>query len=231
MDPRPSQDALGLPYDADYADVSAASQLYQSKVSQIDAADLDTLMNDRYRQAGTICLSKEEYFSSPHGQANAHVGLYEVHHISNEKQKPGWWSSPILKEGQTGPGASRPLFGLKILDLTRIIAAPAISRELAELGASVLRITSPNVTDISMLNMDMGWGKWNASLDLKLEKDRDTLRDLILESDVVIDGYRPGVMEKWGFGKEDILKLFEGKDRGIIYAHENCYVSGSGFQC
>lgn len=198
----------------------AASDIYQSKVLQIDAADLDSLMNDRHRQAGTICWSKEEYLSSPHGKANAHVGLYEIHHIPNPKQAPSWWTS---QDGQTSPG--RPLFGLKVLDLTRILAAPTVSRELAELGASVLRITSSDVTDMSALHADLNWGKWNANLDFKNEKDRETLKTLIIESDVVLDGYRPGVMEKWGFGKADILKLFEDRDRGVIYAHENCYVT------
>jgi crotonobetainyl-CoA:carnitine CoA-transferase CaiB-like acyl-CoA transferase len=116
---------------------------------------------------------------------------------------------------------------MKVLDLTRIIAGPAISRELAELGASVMRITAPHQPDISALHVDLNWGKWNASLDLRDEGDRDKLRALILQSDVVLDGYRPGVMEKWGFGKDDILSLFEGRERGIIYARENCYVCGS----
>jgi crotonobetainyl-CoA:carnitine CoA-transferase CaiB-like acyl-CoA transferase len=113
--------------------------------------------------------------------------------------------------------------GLKVLDLTRIIASPTITRELAELGASVLRITSPNVPDMTALLADLGWGKWNAHLDLTCLPDRERLRALILESDVVVDGYRPGVMEKWGFGKEEILKMFEGKKRGVIYVRENCY--------
>ena len=38
-----------------------------------------------------------------------------------------------------------------------------------------------------------------------------------------MDGYRPGVMEKWGFGKDDILKMFKGKKRGVVYVRENCY--------
>jgi len=195
-----------------------ACKIYQDRIAQLTALDLDILMNDTHRHAGTICWSKEEYANSEHGKANAHVGLFEVHNIPNPKQVPTWWT-PI--PGKTDP--SRPLFGLKVIDLTRIIASPAITRELAELGASVMRITSPNVTDMTVLNADLGWGKWNAHLDLKKEEDRATLRKLIEESDVVVDGYRPGVMEKWGFGKDDILGFFKDKERGIIYARENCY--------
>jgi len=218
MNPRICQDALNIPRGLDVSDIATAGKIYEERVSQFNSGDIEALMNDRYRQAGTTCLSTEEYKASPHGRANAHVGLYEIHHINNDRQKPSWWK-PV--EGLTN--ASRPLFGLKVIDLTRIIASPTIGRELAELGASVLRITSPNVTDMSSLNLDLGWGKWNAHLDLTKEADRLQLKTLIEESDVVIDGYRPGVMKKWGFGKEDILKMFEDKEKGIIYAHENCY--------
>ncbi|KAJ8085869.1 hypothetical protein PM082_004688 [Marasmius tenuissimus] len=217
LNPKPSQTALGIPEKYQPAPGETSHSIYEQKVAQHDAEHLDTLMNDEYRQAGTICQSVDEYLTSEHGKANAHVGLYELHHVPNPSQKPSWWEPP------SAPDPSRPLFGLKIIDLSRIIAAPTIGRELAELGASVLRITSPNVVDFEGLNFDLGWGKWSAHLDFKNEADREKMKELITEADVVIDGYRPGVMKKWGFGKEDILKMTEGREKGIIYAHENCY--------
>ncbi|TFK34340.1 CoA-transferase family III domain-containing protein [Crucibulum laeve] len=218
MNHRPTQEALRVERDDEAKDIPSASRKYQERVSEWDALALDELINEKYRQAGTVCLTIEEYFASSHGKANAHVGLFEVHHIVNEKQKAGWWT-PV--EGKTTP--SRPLFGLKVLEFTRAVASPIMGKELAEYGASVLRITSPKVADITVLNVEMGWGKWNAHLELTKEEDRDQLRALIQESDVVIDGYRPGAMEKWGFGKDDILALFENKDRGIVYARLNSY--------
>ncbi|KAF8886798.1 CoA-transferase family III domain-containing protein [Infundibulicybe gibba] len=218
MNARVSQEALGIPFQMQISSNPAASEVYQVQVAKLDSQEIDSLINERYRQAGTVCLSADEYKSSPHGRANAHVGLFEVHHIPNTKQAPYWWRPPARDSGP-----SRPLFGLKVLDLTRIIASPTITRELAEMGASVLRITSPNITDISRLNLDLGWGKWNAHLDLTRAEDRDVLRGLVAQADVVVDGYRPGVMEKWGFGRNDILAMFEGRDHGIVYVHENCY--------
>ncbi|TFK32685.1 CoA-transferase family III domain-containing protein [Crucibulum laeve] len=218
LNPRICQDALQVSRDDEAADIRAGSRNYQEKLLQYDSAEVEGLLNDQYRQAGTTCWSTDEYRSSAHGKANAHVGLYELHYVPNEKQKATWWHSI---EGKTSP--TRPLFGLKVIDLTRIIASPAIGRELAEMGASVMRITSPNITDLVVLNFDLGWGKWNAHLDLTKEEDRRTLRGLIEEADVVIDGYRPGVMQKWGFGKDDVLGFFKDKERGVIYAHENCY--------
>ena len=109
------------------------------------------------------------------------------------------------------------------MDLTRIIAAPAITRGLAELGASVLRVTSPHHADFHGLHPDLNWGKWNAHLDLNSLQDRDALRTLILDADVVVNGYRPGVLAKHGFGKDEILKLVSTRERGIIYTSVNTY--------
>ncbi|KAL0058515.1 hypothetical protein AAF712_014809 [Marasmius tenuissimus] len=219
LNPRSSQSALGIPENHIPAPVESPSTIYEQKVSQIDAKTLDELINDQYRQVGTICQSVDEYLSSEQGKANAHVGLYELHHIPHSSQPPAWWDSP--SHGTVD--SSRPLRGLKVLDLLRIIAAPTISRELAELGASVMRITSPNVPDLEATNFDLGWGKWSAHLDLTDPEARDRLKVLIYESDVVIDGYRPGVMEKWGFGKDDIIRMTKHRAKGIIHVRVNCY--------
>ncbi|KAF8151903.1 CoA-transferase family III domain-containing protein [Pholiota molesta] len=218
MNPAISQQALGLDPASEVPTWEEACAVHQEKVVQHTAAELDTLLNEVHRQAATVCWSAQEYKESEHGRANAHVGLFEVHHVPNPKQAPDWWT-PV--DGHTSP--ARPLFGLKVLDLTRIIAAPALTRDLAELGASVLRVTSPNVPDMTHFLADTGWGKWNAHLDLTKAEDRARLRELVEESDVVVDGYRPGVMEKWGFGKDDILDMFKDKEKGVIYARVNCY--------
>ncbi|KAH6906120.1 CAIB/BAIF family enzyme [Coprinopsis sp. MPI-PUGE-AT-0042] len=212
-----SQQAIGATEEEEYAPFDEGRKAYQRRTEQWNASELDHHINEKHRQAGTICLTREEYLASEHGKANAHVGLYELHHVPNPNQLPGWWRAP------ESSGPARPLLGLKVVDLTRMIASPVVCRELAELGASVLRITSPNITDLAPINVDMHWGKWNAHLDLTKEEDRTKLKELIEEADVVVDGYRPGVMQKWGFGKDDILGFFKDKERGIIYAHENCY--------
>ena len=118
----------------------------------------------------------------------------------------------------------RPLAGLKVVDLTRVIAAPTITRSLAEMGASVMRVTSPNVTDHSALHQDLSWGKWNCHLDLKKNPDdRQKLAELIKDADVVVEGYRPGAMARNGFSRDDIFELVKDRDRGIIHVRENCY--------
>ncbi|RFU33065.1 hypothetical protein B7463_g3302, partial [Scytalidium lignicola] len=217
LNPDPTITALGLPFDRETKDYDDSCAPYIEKAGQLNSGEIDSLMNDKYRQAGTICWTKEEYAASEHGKANAHVGLYQLHHVPNDAQPACWWSDT----SETSP--ERPLSGLKVVDLTRIIAAPTITRGLAELGASVMRVTTPHIADLTTTHVDLNWGKWNSKLDLRQEEDREKLKALILDADVVVEGYRPGIMAKYGFGKEDILKMCAGRDRGIIHVRENCY--------
>ena len=176
-------------------------------------------MNEQCRQAGTIALSSEEYFASEHGQQSGRIGLYEVFPDVASSQPPAWWPD----HSSLPPSPKRPLAGLKVIDLTRVIAGPTITRSLAELGASVMRVTSPHVVDYTSAHRDLNWGKWNCFLHLKDEADRQQLRELILGADIVVDGYRPGVMDRLGFGREAIFHLVKTRDRGIIHLRENCY--------
>ncbi|KAK6954258.1 hypothetical protein Daesc_004225 [Daldinia eschscholtzii] len=220
MNPDPTLTALGLPLDGEENDTyDSVVERIQNAVYRHDSAELDELMNERFRQAGTIAWSSDEYFASEHGQASGKVGLYETTKDPNSSQPAAWW--PDSKSYPSS--AKRPLAGLKVVDLARVIAGPAITRSLAEMGASVMRVTSPNVTDLSGLHQDLNWGKWNCFLDLKSEADKEKLRALIREADVVVDGYRPGVMERLGFGRQDIFDLVKDRSRGIIVVRENCY--------
>ena len=220
MNPDPTLTALGLPLDGQSDDTyDSVVERIQKVVSQFDSATLDELMNEQYRQAGTIAWTSEEYFSSGHGKQSGQIGLYEISKDSNSSQPAAWWP-----ESESFPSSpKRPLAGLKVVDLTRIIAAPAIGRGLAEMGASVMRITSPQITDLSQLHQDLNWGKWNCRLHLKDDGDKERLRELIREADVVVDGYRPGVMERLGFGRQAIFDLVKDRSYGIIHVRENCY--------
>ncbi|KAI1418338.1 CoA-transferase family III [Hypoxylon sp. FL1857] len=220
MNPEPTLQALGLPLEDEVQDTSeVVVDRIQQRLSQYDATHLDHLLNEEHRQAGTIVYSSAEYFASEHGQKNGKVGLYEIIRDPNSPQPATWW--PDHPNAPSSP--KRPLAGLKVVDLTRAIAGPTITRSLAEMGASVMRVTSPDITDMSVLHQDLNWGKWNSWLRLDVESDRQKLRDLILDADVVVDSYRPGVMERFGFGHDDVFNLVRNRDRGIIYVRENCY--------
>jgi hypothetical protein len=86
-----------------------------------------------------------------------------------------------------------------------------------------MRITAPHLCDLSSVHPDLNWGKWNACLDLREEKDRDALRTLIADADIFVQGYRPGVFAKYGFEEDDIFELTKSRARGLIYIRVNTY--------
>ncbi|MEU6322445.1 CoA transferase [Streptomyces sp. NPDC047009] len=91
-----------------------------------------------------------------------------------------------------------PAAGLRVLDLTRVIAGPVATRTLALLGADVLRIDSPQLHELPDQHADMDIGKRSAVLDLAAPADRRSFEELLAQADVVVTGYRPGALERFG---------------------------------
>lgn len=105
-------------------------------------------------------------------------------------------------EPDTGPGM--PLRGLRVLDLTRVIAGPIASRTLAALGADVLRVDPPHLPEIVEAYIDTGFGKRSALADLRSESGSARIQELLGDTDVLLAGYRPGSLEAYGFGANEL---------------------------
>ncbi len=108
------------------------------------------------------------------------------------------------------PSAARPLEGVRVLDLTRVLAGPTCARTLAEHGAEVLKISGPHLPDSGAFELDTGIGKRAAYLDLRETRDAATLRELANAADVFSQSYRPGTLAGRGFAPEDLAKLRPG---------------------
>jgi crotonobetainyl-CoA:carnitine CoA-transferase CaiB-like acyl-CoA transferase len=92
----------------------------------------------------------------------------------------------------------RPLAGMRVLDLTRVIAGPVATRTLALLGADVLRLDPPGLPEIEVQHVDTGQGKRSALLDLATRDGLARAQELLGEADVLVTGYRPGSLEAFG---------------------------------
>ena len=99
------------------------------------------------------------------------------------------------------PRVGRPLAGLRVLDLTRVIAGPVATRFLAGFGADVLRIDPPEWNE-APIEPEMTLGKICARLDLRRDTDRAVFERLLGGADVLVHGYRPGAMDGLGYGAE-----------------------------
>lgn len=147
--------------------------------------------------AGGMVRSMEEWGRHPQAAAVASLPLLE-----------------IVKIGESAPEAlpegDRPLSGVRVLDLTRVLAGPTGARTLAEHGADVLKITAAHLPNLGYQEYDTGHGKLSAYLDLREPKDVETLRGLVRESDVFSQGYRPGTLAARGFSPEALAALRPG---------------------
>ncbi len=112
-----------------------------------------------------------------------------------------------------------PLSGLRVLDLTRVLAGPTCARLLSEAGADVLKITCDAHPDTPALELDTGYGKRPAVLDIRSAAGREQFRSLVQGCDIFSQAYRAGVMGRLGFSREEVAALRP----GIIYVSLNAF--------
>ena len=117
------------------------------------------------------------------------------------------------------PNPTRPLEGVRVLDLTRVIAGPVAGRTLAAHGAEVLYVSSPNVANLPTLIADTGRGKRACAIDLETEEGRAQLRALVEQADIFLQSYRPGALARHGFGPAQVSAMRP----GIVVATLSAY--------
>ncbi|MEU6236416.1 CoA transferase [Kitasatospora sp. NPDC047058] len=117
------------------------------------------------------------------------------------------------------PAAALPAAGIRVLDLTRVIAGPVATRTLALLGADVLRIDTPRLPEAEDAHADTGFGKRSTRLDLADPAARAAFEDLLATADVVVSGYRPGALDTHGLAPDALLE----RRPGLIVAQLNAW--------
>ena len=130
----------------------------------------------------------------------------------------------VIKIGDSPPEpmpdlGDMPLSGVRVLDLTRVLAGPTCARTLAQYGAEVLYLASPKLPASLGFLPDTNHGKLSAWLDLEEAAGRERLGELLRGADVFSQGYRTGAMERMGFGPTQLAALRP----GIVYTSINCY--------
>jgi crotonobetainyl-CoA:carnitine CoA-transferase CaiB-like acyl-CoA transferase len=161
-----------------------------------------------YAAGGVVALmrSREEWSATPHARALAELPLIAIEKIGDAAPRP--W-----------PQGDRPLSGVRVLDLSRVIAGPVAGRTLAVHGADVMLISSPNLPAIHWLTIDNGRGKLTSFADLKTRQGRDLLRGLVADADIFAQGYRPASIAGLGFSPQDAARL----SPGIVYVSLSAY--------
>ena len=181
---------LGNPKDRAAAEAASATW---------DGLELEEAIHAAKGCAG-LARTAEEWAAHPHAEAVATQPLLEIEKIGDSKPEP-------LAD------AARPLSGLRVLDLTRVLAGPTCARTLAEHGADVLKIAGPHLPDSGTSEFDTGIGKLQAFLDLRAPRGVATLRELVNTCDVFSQSFRPGALAARGFSPEEAARLRP----GIVY--------------
>jgi CoA-transferase family III len=202
----------------DMTDYHDCIDLIESHVRQFTASELESL-NAQIQQAGVTCLKPEEFRATRHGQTLTREPPWSVDTLESD-------SPPVpFPNLDKSPSTPKPqiLTGVKVIEMCRIIAGPAIGKGLAEYGASVIKVTSPNLSDVPFFQVDVNLGKHAVNLDLRSSEGRNTFEALLADADVVLDGYRPGSLERLGYGPKQVVELTKSRGKGIVYVAEDCF--------
>jgi crotonobetainyl-CoA:carnitine CoA-transferase CaiB-like acyl-CoA transferase len=177
----------------------------KAAVARWDGIDLENAVAAAGACAG-LARTPAEWDDSEQGRILAARPVVEITKIGESDPEP-------FGEGE------RPLAGIRVLDLTRVLAGPTCARTLAQYGAEAMVISSPNLPSVPYFVSDTGHGKLAAFVDLATTEGRSTLQTLIRKSDVFSQGYRQGALSRLGFGPAALALLRP----GIVVAEINCY--------
>lgn len=167
-----------------------------AKVAQWTSTELEQAVVDAKGCAAEM-RSWAQWQQHPQGMAVNAEPL--VHLICDQAEHAKPWQGSV----------AQPLAGIKVLDLTRVLAGPTASRFLAGLGAEVLRIDPPTWNEPGVVP-EMTLGKRCARLDLQVAADRAVFESLLKDADILLHGYRADALEHLGFGVERRRQLAPG---------------------
>jgi len=186
-------------------DCKAERDDVQKALMQRDAEAFETAA---YAAGGVVAMMRtyDEWSATPHAKALAQLPPITIEKVGEAAPRP--W-----------PRGDRPLAGIRVLDLSRVIAGPVAGRTLAAHGADVMLICGPDLPAIPWLTIDNGRGKLSSFVELKSEEGRIAMRELLAQADIFSQGYRPRALAALGFAPEDAARI----NPGIVYVTLSAY--------
>jgi crotonobetainyl-CoA:carnitine CoA-transferase CaiB-like acyl-CoA transferase len=179
----------------------------QAALMNWNAVDFETAMSNA-KLVATALRTFDEWDATEQGKAIASQPLFTIERIGD--------AAPLDVPRITND--QRPLEGIRVLDLTRILAGPVGGRALAAYGADVMLVNSPNLPNIEAI-ADTSRGKRSVHVDLRTAEGRETMNALVDGAHVFVQGYRPGGLRDLGFGADAVAK----RRPGIVYVSLTAY--------
>ena len=201
-----------LPADSDAATIGSAVGTWMS-------GPLEDAVAAR-RGCAAIIRTEQEWQTHPHGKL---VRSWPTVVVS---------AADAVFGTRWEPSPQRPLDGLRVLDLTRVLAGPTCGRTLAAFGADVLHVRGPHVPVVPAFVIDTGHGKRQAHCDMTDPDQLAALRQVAIDADVVVQGYRPGVVARYGLDESSLRADGFGGIFGSVsaYGHEGPWSDRAGWE-
>ena len=171
---------------------------------QVNSFEFEDRLNEM-GGVGVVHRTRKEWLAHPEGAYLAKTPLIEIVKIGDSAAEP--WK----------PGATRPLSGVKVMSNTHVIAGTVSERTLAEYGAEVLHIARNQAFEHEALVIDVNVGMRSTFVDLRNPAENKRLKALVPGSDVFVENYRVGTLDRLGFGPKELASVRP----GIIYLSIN----------
>ena len=186
--------------------------------------------------SGGMLRTQDEWRLHPQGKALLGLPVVDVIKIGesepqefkdrNDDDDNSNTSKNDISSHSSTSSSMRPLSGIRVIDMTRVLAGPMATRLLAEQGADVMHISSPNLPFVLAALLETGWGKRSAFIDLDKAQDVKQLKKLISQADIFVENYHRSGLSKHGLSPLELTNLRP----GIIYVSESAYGEAGPWQ-
>ena len=206
--------ALGVPPDRD----ALAAAIARKPAVEVEGAIIAA------GGAAGALRSLATWADHPQGLADRAASVLRFERLDDAPARQ--WPTSSHREPRSGTGdGGAPLHGLRVLDLTRVIAGPVCGRVLSGHGADVLAVTAEHLPQISSLLPDVGLAKRSTFLDLRRKADRSSFDSLLADADVLVESFRPGALGGLGYDPATLASI----SPGLVVVDLRAYSSGGPF--
>jgi crotonobetainyl-CoA:carnitine CoA-transferase CaiB-like acyl-CoA transferase len=152
-----------------------------------------------------VVRTPQEWLAHPQGAATAKLPLFNIHQRGTTKKRA------------LGTAKYRPLEGVRVVDLTNVVAGPTAGFVLAEQGADVIAVHPPRGDWVTPIWLSVNWGKKSILTDIKSPDGKKRFTDLLAGADVLLSSQRPGALARLGLSEAELRDI----NRNLVYASES----------
>jgi crotonobetainyl-CoA:carnitine CoA-transferase CaiB-like acyl-CoA transferase len=188
-----------------YLRCANTAESIQASVEKHTAQQLEDDVAAGLNLALGMVRTPDEWLAHPQGTATAALPLIGIHQHG------------AIRKHALGTAMYRPLEGVRVVDLTNVVAGPTAGFALAEQGADVILVHSPRGDWVTPIWLSVNWGKKAILTDIKSSDGKKRFADLLAGADVLISSQRPGALDRLGFGEAELREI----NPNLVYGSES----------